>query len=249
MPDLHPHGNRMADEHFAHIARRADALIAVSDCTRADAVRVLKLDPAKVTVIHSGVADSFFDPPAAAVESVRRRYSLARPFVLFTGTIEPRKNLETLFDAFESLSASTRAEFDLVIAGPLGWAPDSTRARLARFRYLGYVPEPDLAPLTAAATVFAYPSLYEGFGFPVAQAMAASVPVITSNVSSLPEVAGDAALLVDPRSVDGLRAALERLLTSSELRARLSTLARRRANAFRWSACADKSLVFFRKVL
>ena len=99
-----------------------------------------------------------------------------------------------------------------------GWAAEATVARLGAVRYLGYVPEPDLAPLTAAAEVFVYPSLYEGFGFPVAQAMAAGVAVITSNVSSLPEVAGNAALLVDPRSQGELRAALIRLLGSADLR-------------------------------
>src|SRR4029453_2086837 len=111
--------------------------------------------------------DEFFDPPADAVESVRRRYALQKPFVLFIGTVEPRKNLDTLLDAFTGLSASIRDEHDLVIAGPLGWASEDTRRRLASTRYLGYIPEADLAPLTAAASVFAYPSLYEGFGFPV----------------------------------------------------------------------------------
>ena len=105
-------------------------------------------------------------------------------------------------------------------------------------RYLGYIPEPDLAPLTAAAEVFVYPSLYEGFGFPVAQAMAAGVPVITSNVSSLPEVAGNAALLVDPRSQSELHTALARLLTSPELRISLAAAGRERARAFRWEQCA-----------
>src|SRR5205823_6567995 len=114
--------------------------------------------------------------------------------------------------------------------------------------YLGYVPEPDLAPLTAAATVFAYPSLYEGFGFPVAQAMAAAVPVITSNVSSLPEVAGDGALLVDPRSQNEVRDALARLLLAPELRAQLAARGRARADSFRWSTCAARSLEFFRNL-
>ena len=116
------------------------------------------------------------------------------------GTIEPRKNVDLLLDAFESLPLPLREHHDLVIAGPIGWNVDRVVDRLRLVRYLGYIPEPDLAPLTAAAEVFVYPSLYEGFGFPVAQAMAAGVPVITSNVSSLPEIAGNASLLVDPRA-------------------------------------------------
>jgi glycosyltransferase involved in cell wall biosynthesis len=114
---------------------------------------------------------------------------------------------------------------------------------------MGYLPEADMAPVTAAAEVFVYPSLYEGFGFPVVQAMAAGVPVITSNVSSLPEVAGNAALLVDPRSQSDLRAALARLLTSSELRGSLAAAGRVRARDFRWETCAARSLEFFRQVV
>ena len=109
------------------------------------------------------------------------------------------------------------------------------------------MPECDVAPLTAAAAVFAFPSLYEGFGFPVAQAMAAGVPVITSNVSSLPEVAGDAALLVDPHSQAELREALARLLLAPDLRAQLAARGRVRAQKFRWEACASTSLDFFQR--
>ncbi len=248
MPELHPSANRRAETHFADLARRADRLIAVSQCTKDDAVRVLGLAPERITMIHSGVADEFFDPPADAVESVRRRYALNRPFVLFVGTVEPRKNLDTLIDAFMGLPEDIRSEHDLVVAGPMGWASVDTRARLASCRYLGYMPEADLAPLTAAATVFAYPSLYEGFGFPVAQAMAAGVPVVTSNVSSLPEVAGDAALLVDPRSAGELRDALARALASQDLRRILSERGKTRAGRYRWSTCAAQSLEFFRNL-
>jgi glycosyltransferase involved in cell wall biosynthesis len=248
MPELHPAANRRAEESFAALARRADCLIAVSQCTKDDAVRILGIAPEKITVIHSGVADAFFECTPEAVDAMRRQYHLHRPFVLFVGTIEPRKNLDTLLDAFEALPVPVREHHDLVIAGPVGWAGERTIGRLRDVRYLGYIPERHLAPLTAAATVFAYPSLYEGFGFPVAQAMAAGVPVITSNVSSLPEVTGDAALLVDPRSQSELRSALLRVLTSADLRTALSSSGRERAKSFRWPVCAEASLNFFRKV-
>jgi alpha-1,3-rhamnosyl/mannosyltransferase len=247
MPQLHPRSNLVAEEGFARLARRADRLIAVSECTKNDAVRVLGIAPEKITTIHSGIAEAFYDPPAAIVQQVRARYGLQRPFVLFVGTIEPRKNLDLLLDAFESLPLPLREHYQLVVAGPIGWHAQRTVARLHLVRYLGYIPEPDLAPLTAAAEVFVYPSLYEGFGFPVVQAMAAGVPVITSNVSSLPEVAGDAALLVDPRSQKELHTALARLLTSRELRVCLAAAGRERARAFRWEECAAKSLEFFRE--
>jgi alpha-1,3-rhamnosyl/mannosyltransferase len=136
-------------------------------------------------------------------------------------------------------------ECELVLAGPTGWADQETLQRVHTARYLGYVPESDIAALTAAATVFAYPSLYEGFGFPVAQAMAAGVPVVTSNVSALPEIAGDAAILVDPRSQTELRDALQRLLLYPDIRARMSARGRERAEQFRWEVCAARSWEFF----
>ena len=248
MPELHPAANRRADSQLAQHLRRAHRIIAVSQSTSDDAIRILRVPPEKIVVIHSGVAEAFFHVDPAAVARVRTRYRLTRPFVLSIGTVEPRKNLSALVSAFQALSASLQDEFELVLAGPMGWADNETAQRVRAVRYLGYVPECDIAPLTAAATVFAYPSLYEGFGFPVAQAMAAGVPVITSNLSALPEIAGDAALLVDPRSLSELRDALTRLLLYPEIRARLSTRGRERAERFRWAACAEKSLQFFRQV-
>jgi alpha-1,3-rhamnosyl/mannosyltransferase len=248
MPELHPSANLRADRPFASLLRRADGIIAVSESTRSDAVRALGIPAERIMVIHSGIAEAFFSVEAGAVEEVRQRYGLARPFVLFIGTVEPRKNLDGLLDAWEAMPASIREEFDLVLAGPIGWASSKTAARVRSAHYLGYVPEADLAPLTSAATVFAYPSLYEGFGFPVAQAMAAGIPVITSNVSSLPEIAGDAAVLVDPRSLQELRDALVRLLTSPGLRADLAARGRLRAQRFRWETCAAQSWEFFRRL-
>ncbi len=252
MPEFHTAANVTAAKAFAdRVVSRADGLIAVSEWTRQDAIRILNLRPESIETIHSGVADAFFDVPPAAVERARARHKLAKPYVLFVGTIEPRKNLDTLLDAWSQLAASRREEFELVLAGPAGWGQLRVveRARgLASARYLDYVPEEDLAGVTAGAAAFAYPSLYEGFGFPVAQAMAAGVPVLTSNVSSLPEVAGDAAVLVDPRSPSEIAAGLERLLSSSSLRERLGRQGRERAERFRWQECARRSLAFFERV-
>jgi alpha-1,3-rhamnosyl/mannosyltransferase len=157
--------------------------------------------------------------------------------------------VDTLLDAWEQLRPSLHEEFELLVAGPEGWGAEKTMARLraatGRVRYLGYVREEELPSLTAGATVFVYPSLYEGFGFPVAQAMAARVPAITSNLSSLPEIAAAGAVLVDPRSADELRSALELLLTSPSLRAKLARDGFRQAQEFRWETCARKSLEFF----
>ncbi len=241
MPEVHTPGNVKADQEFADlILRRADGLIAVSENTRQDAIRLLGIAPHRIRTIHSGIAKSYFDASPAW---------RSRPYALYVGTIEPRKNIDTLLDAWALLKPSIRGEFDLVVAGPRGWRSDQTIARLEREAvYLGYVPEADLPGLTAGATVFVYPSLYEGFGFPVAQAMAAGVPVLTSNNSCLPEITGDAAILINPMSASGIASALTRMLESESLLADLAARGRMRAERFRWEKCAIESLQFFRSV-
>lgn len=241
MPEVHTPGNVKADREFAGaILRRADGLIAVSENTRQDAIRLLGIAPDRIRTIYSGIAESYFDAAPAARQ---------RPYALYVGTIEPRKNLDMLIDAWALLKPSLRAEFDLLIAGPRGWSSDATLTRIEReATYLGYVPESDLPGLTAGATAFVYPSLYEGFGFPVAQAMAAGAPVMTSNNSSLPEIVGDAAILIDPKSAAEMAAAMTRLFESESLRADLACRGRKRAELFRWEMCATESLHFFRSV-
>jgi alpha-1,3-rhamnosyl/mannosyltransferase len=248
MPEHHPRANIAAEKAFAEVLRRADALIAVSESTKRDAVQVLGLASEKIAVIHSGVPHAYFEVDAALIEAVRRKYSLGRPYVLFVGTIEPRKNVDMLLDAFESLPPSIREHYQLVLAGPAGWASGRTMRRLQHVRYLGYVPEEAMPGLTAGATAFVYPSLYEGFGFPVVQAMATGVPVITSNSSALAEVAGGAALLIDPRSQSDLHHAMSRLLTSDGLRMALGAAGKAKAERFHWERCAERSLKFFERV-
>lgn len=242
-PETHTQANVAMAKRFAgKVLTRADGLIAISENTRADAVRILGLKPERIEVIYPGVAEAFF-----GAAPVRR----AKPYVLFIGTIEPRKNVHALLDAYAQLPASLRQEYDLVVGGPVGWGDQDTVNRLRSgeegVHYLGYIPEEDLPGLTAGATVFVYPSLYEGFGLPLAQAMAAGVPAITSNLSSLPEVGGDAALFIDPRSVSELNSALRRLLLSAALRAELSANGAQRAQQYRWEVCAHKSWKFFER--
>lgn len=244
MPEVHTTFNVRADASFAeNVLKNASGLIAVSENTRRDAERVLGIDPARVDVIYSGVDERFFE-----ASPLRRQ----RPYVLFLGTVEPRKNLDTLLEAWASMSADLRQAFDLIVAGPAGWNADRTLATLRStpgVAYLGYVPETDIPSLTAGAELFAYVSLYEGFGFPVAQAMAAGVPVLTSNTSCLPEVGGAGAVCVDPRSPAEITAGLERLLDDPELRARIAAAGRERASRlYRWSECARKSVGFFERV-
>lgn len=241
MPEVHTPANVQADREFADaILRRADGLIAVSENTRQDAIRLLGIAPERIRTISSGTAEEYFH----ATPTQR-----SRPYALYVGTIEPRKNLDTLLDAWAQLKPSLGSEFDLLIAGPRGWSSEETFARIQKeATYLGYVPENDLPGLTAGAAAFVYPSLYEGFGFPVAQAMAAGAPVITSNNSCLPEIVSDAAILIDPRSASEIASALTRLFESESLRSDLAARGRTRGQAFRWEKCATESLHFFRSV-
>ena len=251
MPQYHTAANVRAEQnYYEKIVKRAQGLIAISESSKADAVRLLGVDPSRIVVVYPGVPESFYRVETADVQRVRQKYGLVKEYLLFVGTIEPRKNVDAILDSYLALRADIRQHYDLAIAGPIGWAAGSTvdrlRAGASGVRVLGYVPESDLPALTGGAAVFVYPSLYEGFGFPVAQAMAAGVPVITSNVSSLPEVAGTGGVLIDPASTSELGTAMERLLTSATVRAEMGDRGRRHAAQFTWQESARRSAEFFR---
>ena len=254
MPELHAAGNRKADANYENrVLRRANGLIAVSENTRRDAIDILKLPEDRIVAIHPGIAPRFFDVAQSAITRVKADLKLEKPYVLSVGTIEPRKNTKRLLAAWKSLPGSLTNAFDLVFAGPIGWDSDDVAAELRAgrqgIRYLGYVAESDLPGLNAGASALAYPSLYEGFGFPVAQAMASGVPVVTSNLSSMPEVAGDAAEYADPKSVESIAAALQKVLESESLRRELGDRGRRRADNFRWEVTAEKTWHFWERLL
>jgi glycosyltransferase involved in cell wall biosynthesis len=202
-------------------ARRADVFAAISQATADDLVSHFPRTASRTVVTPLAADEHFF---SARAGDVRERHDLSRDYVLAVGTLEPRKNLPALIEAFTGLPDT----HDLVLVGALGWDTGETQAAIARhpgrIKALGHVSDRDLASLYAGAALFAYPSLYEGFGLPVLEAMAAGAPVLTSNVSSLPEVAGNAAILVDPRSVeairDGLRQGLENPPSGGQERAR-----------------------------
>jgi glycosyltransferase involved in cell wall biosynthesis len=213
--------------------RRARALACISDATRRDLVARVPSAAPRAVVVALAASAHFATPgkPAMAIE---------RPYVLAAGTLEPRKNLERLLEAWAGLPAAVRDAHELVLVGPAGWEAEAilARARDGGVRVTGFVPDAELAALYGGCAAFCYPSLYEGFGLPVLEAMLAGAPVITSNVSSLPEVAGDAALLVDPLSVRDIRAALQRLLGDPAERDRLRAAGRARAASFSWDATA-----------
>ena len=194
-------------------ARRARTVLADSHATKDDVVELLGADPDRVHVVYPGSEAAFHPRSEAQVQAFRHNNALVRPFVLFVGTLEPRKNVDVLVRAF-GVAARDGFAGDLVLAGGSGWATEAIDAALAaspvrdRIRRIGYVKQEDLPYWYCAADLVVYPSSYEGFGIPVLEAMASGTPVITSNRSSLPEVAGDAALTVDPRDIPQLATAM-----------------------------------------
>ena len=205
-------------------ARRADVIIAVSEFTRRQVIELLGYPADRVFVVHHGTRPLAYPP-------------LPREkLVLHVGAIQARKNVARLIAAFESMDQAWR----LVLAGSFGYGAEEIRSRIessaarGRIAVLGYVPPEDLAAWYARASIFAFPSLDEGFGMPLLEAMAAGVPVVTSNCSALPEVAGDAALLVDPRDSDALAGALRRLAADENLRRELIQKGRERTALFTW---------------
>ena len=222
--------------------RRAAALVCISRATEHDLLERFPAARGKTRVVHLGADDRFGQKlPASELERVRARYGLERPFVLSVGTIEPRKNLSRVIAAYSRLPRERRESHLLALVGPLGW--DFTQivdeaAAADDVTLLGQVPDDDLAALYQACSVFCYPSLYEGFGLPLLEAMRSGAACITSNVSSLPEVGGDAVAYVDPRKVDEIRDALARLLAAEDERVALGERARERAAEFSWERMA-----------
>ena len=225
---------------------RADHIIAISECTQRDLIAAYDLPPEKVTVIYEA-ADPAFRP--AAPEHIARvcaRYDLPDRYLLFVGTIEPRKNLTRLLAAFEVVHAEGLTD-DLVIVGKRGWLYDDFFARLEAspvrdaVLFPGYVPDEDLPAIYAGAQTLILPSLYEGFGLPVLEAMACGTPVACSGTSSLPEISGDAALHFDPNDVESITDTLRCLLSDTDLRADLQRRGFEQAARFSWERVANET--------
>lgn len=233
-------------------ARLAGHLIADSEATRQSLIDAYQADPRRVTVVWLGRDERLrrVDSPAR-VRAAREKYGLPPKYVLALGTLQPRKNLVRLLEAFHRLEAerpSPVAGVALVIAGGRGWLYDELFARVqalglaGRVLFPGYIDEEEKAALLSGALVYAFPSLYEGFGLPLLEAMACGAPILTSNVSSLPEIAGEAALLVDPLDTGAIAAGLRRLLTEADLRQNLAARGYERLACFSWDRAAGQVL-------
>jgi glycosyltransferase involved in cell wall biosynthesis len=240
-------------------ARSATRVLADSEATRQDLVSHYQVPADKIRVVYPGWDETLapVDDPAA-LAAVRERYGLAQPYLLYIGTLHPRKNLVRLVQAFNLIvqspapgPQSSVSNLQLVLAGQKGWLYDELLTEVRRLGLAdlvlltGYVPENDLSALLSGAQAFVYPSLYEGFGFPILEAMACSTPVICSNVSSLPEVAGDAALQVDPLDVEALAQAIQHVIADEGLRHELVARGRQQIKRFSWQRCAQETLQVF----
>ena len=255
-PQAFKRGNRIYLSAATRLAvARAEAVIAVSQHTAQELQRLLGVPPWRIHVVPNGV-DARFRPLARReVEAFRQRRGLPERFVLYVGTFEPRKNLETLLRTYGTLVHRDPHTRPLIIAGGRGWHYARVFALLERLaledrvRFPGFIAHEELPLWYNAATLFVFPSLYEGFGLPVLEAMACGTPVVASNASSLPEVVGEAGLLVAPRDVEGLAEAMRRLLTDAALREELRARGRDRASKYSWRASAVRTAAVYDHVL
>ncbi|HSX57769.1 MAG TPA: glycosyltransferase family 1 protein [Candidatus Saccharimonadales bacterium] len=230
----------------------SDALIAVSESTKKDLIKRFRTDPKKITVIHEGIDTEFFYPrEKPEVEKVRATLGLSKPYLLFVGTVQPRKNLEFLIESFSKLK---NKEIDLVVAGKPGWLYEEIYTSPKKFevgdrvKFIGFVEGEDLPALYSGATAFVFPSLYEGFGLPLLEAMACGCPVIAADNSSMPEVVGEAGVLVKTSDQKAWVKALNEVITNEKLRSELVRKGKTQARKFTWERTALETIKLFEKV-
>jgi len=222
---------------LSRIISHGNHIIADSMSTKNDLVEKYQIKDTQIDVVYPGISSSYSPVSKEELERVKTKYSLPSRYILSLGTQEPRKNLERLIEATKNL------DLPLVIAGKYGWGKKVGNP--AHVNVLGFVAEDDLPALYSSATVFCYPSLYEGFGFPVLEAMACGTPVVTSNISSLPEVTGDAAILVDPTNIESIKSGIEQSLSMREKMIKKGIL---RAKKFSWEHSATQVMQIYEKL-
>jgi glycosyltransferase involved in cell wall biosynthesis len=235
--------------------RKTDHIIAVSEATKQDSIKMLGVPEKKITVIHEAANPIYRPMPAdEARRHVKEKYKIKNDFILFVSTIEPRKNLPGLLQAYRRLRDEYKRDELLVLSGSKGWLWEEVYETVDRLdladhvAFLGRVPSQDLVYLYNAARLLVHPSFYEGFGLTPLEAMTCGTPVIVSNTSALPELVGDAALMVNPHDIDGLTVAMWRVLIEEELRQDLICKGFKRAPIFSWEEAAKKTLQVYHKV-
>ena len=237
-------------------ARRATRVLTGSEFSKREIVDTYRIPEEKISVTHYGVAESFkVISDQAELDRVLQRFGIRQPFILGVGNLQPRKNLQRLLRAYAALRADKAIDFDLVLVGQMAWKAESILEDIDRLglagsvSVTGYVSNEELVCLYNRAQIFVYPSLYEGFGLPIIEAMACGTPVITSDVSSLPEVGGDAAIFVNPQDHKAIADAIKRLADDSALREQLREKGLRRASEFTWRRIAEQTATIYRQCL
>lgn len=231
---------------YRYICRRADLFLAISEFTRSEMIKILHIPPEKIHVVPCACSDRLrrIEDEGVLVR-LRERYSLLEQYILFVGNSNPRKNLERMIRAFDLFKERTTLPHQLIIAGEQGWKFDRDKAlegirHREQVRFIGFVPDEDMSALYSAADLFVFPTLYEGFGIPVLEAQACGVPVVTSNCSSLPEVAGDGAVLADPYDVESICAGMTRILQNTALAGELVEKGYLNVGRFSWAVSAER---------
>ena len=238
---------------FPLSARKAKNIITISENSKRDIVKQLRISPEKVIVTYLAASKDFKIVSNQEIERVKKTYNL-NAFILTVGSLEPRKNIPRLLNAYSYLQKNG-FPYSLVHVGPQGWLFDEIYKEVDRLglrervRFLGLVPTHDLVALYNAASLFIYPSLYEGFGLPVLEAMACGCPIITSNISSLPEVVGDAGIMVDPHDVAQITHAIESLCKDKQKHTWYKNKGLERAKQFSWQRCAKETLEIYSRAI
>ena len=233
--------------------KHADIIIAISEHTKDDLIKYFNCPSEKIKVTYLGYDKEIFRPikEEAEIEKVLKKHKIDKPFILNLGTVEPRKNIEGLIRAYSLLANNLKDKYDLVIGGGKGWLDSDLYPLIQelkledKIKFLGYVDEEDLAYLYSATACFIYPSFYEGFGLPVLEALACGAPVISSDISSIPEVIGEAGILIDPRKNEEISAAIGKLLDDTSLQDTLKKKALLQAKKFSWEKCATQTLEIY----
>ncbi|EKE17082.1 MAG: hypothetical protein ACD_10C00629G0001 [uncultured bacterium] len=232
----------------------ADHVITISEYSKEELIRFFGLSDSKISVVPLGVDGRWFAKPTAEqLRTVRVRYRLPKNFLVFVGTLQPRKNVTRIIDAHRSLPAATRASYPLLLIGRAGWQcaeiDDQLRVDDRQVQWLNYVPGEDLPVILRCASGLVFPSLHEGFGLPVLEAFAAELPVITSCITSLPEVAGNAALLVDPYCCEQIAWAMQQIIDDAALVSRLRREGLSRAREFTWARTTQATIEIYRRLV